>query len=52
MGEQVESPSSETYEAPILRTLGTVQELTLATGPTGNLDDDYPAGTPGPNLFS
>ncbi len=36
----------EAYEPPTFEVLGSVRELTLAGSMAGNLDDDYPAGTP------
>ena len=46
MGEQVDQPPTEAYEAPELRVLGSVEELTLATQFGANLDGDFLAGTP------
>jgi hypothetical protein len=46
MGNQSDQVSTEAYEAPELRVLGSVEELTLATQFGENLDGDFLAGTP------
>jgi hypothetical protein len=41
------------YETPSLEKIGSFEELTLGGAFTGNLDADYPAGTPASaGLFS
>jgi hypothetical protein len=52
MGKQVEQPQkAEAYEAPELRVLGSVQELTFAAAAGASLDQDFPVGTPSTDLL-
>lgn len=46
MGKQVDQPPSEAYEAPELRVLGSVEELTLATQAGLDLDGTFTTGFP------
>ena len=46
MGKQVDQPPSEAYEAPELRVLGSVEELTLATDMGAQLDASFMTGDP------
>jgi hypothetical protein len=45
MGKQVDQPPTEAYEAPELRVLGSVEELTLATDVGPDLDATFTVGT-------
>ena len=46
MGKQPDQPPSEAYEAPELRVLGSVEELTLALAVGGATDLNFGANTP------
>ena len=46
MGKKAEQPPSEAYEAPKLRTLGSVQELTQATAVGLPNDGAFPSADP------
>ena len=45
MGKQIEQPPSEAYEAPMVRVLGSVEELTKAQAVGPLNDGNFPSDT-------